>query len=465
MFVATANTMNIPAPLLDRMEVIRLSGYTEDEKIAIAKQYLLPKQMKNNGLKTDELHVAESALRDIVRYYTREAGVRNLERDISKICRKVVKRLLLAAERRQGAQGEGPGRGHREESRQVSRRAPLHLRHRGEEEPGRPGHRTRLDRSRRRSPDHRSGRAAGQGQDHDDRQARRRDERVDRRGAVGGAAPFEGARHPAGLLPEDRPAHPPAGRRDAEGRPVGGRRDRHGDRVDPHRHSGARRRRDDRRDHAARRSAADRRAEGEAACGRPRRNQDGADPRGERQGSGRDSGRDQESPRHPPGALDRAGPRGGARAAAHAAAGDCSRCPRGAAGARPGREARSHQALARARAECAEMRALGMRRPPRQWAGFATEDAREQVRIDRRDREARRHFEGGRRPRARCDRQRDQELAQERRNRDARGLRLVLRRQAHRAAGRNPRTGATIKIRAAKVPKFRAGKALKDAVN
>ncbi len=95
MFVATANTMNIPAPLLDRMEVIRLSGYTEDEKINIAHRYLLPKQMKANGLKKTELTVAESALRDIVRYYTREAGVRGLEREISKICRKVVKTLLL----------------------------------------------------------------------------------------------------------------------------------------------------------------------------------------------------------------------------------------------------------------------------------------------------------------------------------------------------------------------------------
>ncbi|HMW16981.1 MAG TPA: endopeptidase La [Accumulibacter sp.] len=95
MFVATANTLNIPAPLLDRMEVIRLSGYTEDEKVNIAQRYLLPKQMKNNGLRTTELTVAESALRDIVRYYTREAGVRSLERDISKICRKVVKTLLL----------------------------------------------------------------------------------------------------------------------------------------------------------------------------------------------------------------------------------------------------------------------------------------------------------------------------------------------------------------------------------
>ena len=95
MFVATANTMNIPAPLLDRMEVIRLSGYTEDEKVNIAQRYLLPKQMKLNGLKRNELTVAESGLRDIVRYYTREAGVRSLERDISKICRKVVKTLLL----------------------------------------------------------------------------------------------------------------------------------------------------------------------------------------------------------------------------------------------------------------------------------------------------------------------------------------------------------------------------------
>ncbi len=94
MFVATANTLNIPAPLLDRMEVIRLSGYTEDEKIAIAERYLLPKQMKANGLKKRELIVTTEAIRDIVRYYTREAGVRSLEREIAKICRKVVKGVL-----------------------------------------------------------------------------------------------------------------------------------------------------------------------------------------------------------------------------------------------------------------------------------------------------------------------------------------------------------------------------------
>ena len=95
MFVATSNSYNIPPALLDRMEVIRLSGYTEDEKTSIAQRYLLPKQIKANGLKEDEINVAESALRDIIRYYTREAGVRSLEREVSKICRKVVKMLLL----------------------------------------------------------------------------------------------------------------------------------------------------------------------------------------------------------------------------------------------------------------------------------------------------------------------------------------------------------------------------------
>jgi ATP-dependent Lon protease len=95
MFVATSNSMNIPPALLDRMEVIRLSGYTEDEKTNIAITYLLPKQMKNNGVKETELSITETAVRDIVRYYTREAGVRSLERELSKICRKVVKGLLL----------------------------------------------------------------------------------------------------------------------------------------------------------------------------------------------------------------------------------------------------------------------------------------------------------------------------------------------------------------------------------
>lgn len=96
MFVATSNSLNIPGPLLDRMEVIRIPGYTEEEKLNIAMRYLLPKQIKANGLKNDEIKIAESAVRDIVRYYTRESGVRNLEREISKICRKVVKEIALA---------------------------------------------------------------------------------------------------------------------------------------------------------------------------------------------------------------------------------------------------------------------------------------------------------------------------------------------------------------------------------
>jgi ATP-dependent Lon protease len=99
MFVATANTMNIPPALLDRMEVIRIAGYTEDEKINIAIKYLIPKQIKANGIDAHEIDISEAAVRDMIRYYSREAGVRNLERDISKLCRKVVKHLLLTSDK------------------------------------------------------------------------------------------------------------------------------------------------------------------------------------------------------------------------------------------------------------------------------------------------------------------------------------------------------------------------------
>jgi ATP-dependent Lon protease len=95
MFVATSNSMNIPGPLLDRMEVIRIPGYTEDEKLNIAMKYLIPLEITSNGLKEDEIELDESAIRDIIRYYTREAGVRSLKREISKVCRKVVKNILL----------------------------------------------------------------------------------------------------------------------------------------------------------------------------------------------------------------------------------------------------------------------------------------------------------------------------------------------------------------------------------
>ena len=96
MFICTANSMNIPAPLLDRMEVIRLPGYTEDEKVNIAERYLIPKAVKANGLKPKELTISDEAVRDLIRRYTREAGVRNLEREVAKICRKVVKEAVMS---------------------------------------------------------------------------------------------------------------------------------------------------------------------------------------------------------------------------------------------------------------------------------------------------------------------------------------------------------------------------------
>jgi ATP-dependent Lon protease len=103
MFICTANSLNIPAPLLDRMEVIRLPGYTEDEKTNIAIRYLIPKQMKENGLKKKELQLSEATVRDIIRYYTREAGVRNLEREIAKICRRAIRAMLKDPQRKKVA--------------------------------------------------------------------------------------------------------------------------------------------------------------------------------------------------------------------------------------------------------------------------------------------------------------------------------------------------------------------------
>ncbi len=272
MFVCTANSLNIPAPLLDRMEVIRLPGYTEDEKMNIARRYLVPKQMKNNGLKPEELKVSDAALMDIVRYYTREAGVRNLEREVAKISPQVGEAAAAAQE------GPEVHRGDAAQPRQVPGRAPLPLRQGRGPEPRRPGDRSCLDRGGRGAADHRGGGRARQGQAAAHRPAGRGDAGVDPGGDDGGAQPRAGAGAGAGVLPEARraPAHP--GRGDAQGRPECRHRHVHRAGVGADAHPGALGRGDDRRDHAARRGAAHRRPEGEAARGASRRHQDRAHP-------------------------------------------------------------------------------------------------------------------------------------------------------------------------------------------
>ncbi len=302
MFVCTANTLNIPAPLLDRMEVIRLPGYTEDEKQNIGRRFLLPKQVKQNGLKDGELTVDDPAILDIIRHYTRESGVRNLERETAKICRKAVKQLLLEPETKKISVTRG-------QPRQVPRRPALPLRPRGGGESRRARDRARVDRGRRRAPHDRGGRGPGQGQAPVHRPARRGDAGVDPGRDDGRAQPRGRLRPRDRLPPEDGRARARAGGRDAEGRPE--RRHRHVHRAglgadeDP----GARERRDDRRDHAARRDPADRRPQGETARGAARRHRDRADPEREREGPGRDPGEHQGQARHSPGQVDRRGAR------------------------------------------------------------------------------------------------------------------------------------------------------------
>ena len=289
MFVTTANTLRMPQPLLDRMEIIRIPGYTEDEKVEIAKRHLMKQVSEANGLKDDEWSLSEDAMRDLVRYYTREAGVRNLEREIASLARKAVKEIVSKKAKKVAITAQEP--------REVRRRAEVPLRRgRGRGHGGR-RHRPGLDRGGRRDPDHRERDGARQGQGEDHRQARRRDAGERLGGDVLCPLARDHLRHQADAVREARHPRARAGGRDAEGRPVG--RHRHGDldRVGAHRHPGAARRRHDGRDHAARPGAADRRPEGEAAGGAARGHQDGLHPEGQREGPGRDPGQREEGPR------------------------------------------------------------------------------------------------------------------------------------------------------------------------
>ena len=312
MFVTTANTLNIPPALLDRMEIIRIAGYTEDEKLEIAKTHLIPKAIEHHGLDNKEIEIAEDAVLELIRLYTREAGVRNLERELNSLCRKAVKKLMLS-------------QGRKKKVKITAEKVPDYLgvarfRYGMAELEDRIGVVTGLAWTEvgRRAPDGRGVDDAGQGQDHRDRQSARRHEGVD----IGGGllCPFAGHRfrHQAAEFREARHPRPRAGRGDPQGRSVG--RHRHGDghRLGDDRDSGPQGCRDDRRDHAARQGAADRRPQGEAPGSAPRRHQEGADSRGECQGPGRDPGQCEKRSRDRSGSADGRG--ADPRAAAHAGA-------------------------------------------------------------------------------------------------------------------------------------------------
>ena len=217
MFVTTANSLNMPQALLDRMEIINLSGYTEDEKVEIAKRHLLSKQYEAHGLKADEFAVTDGALRDLIRYYTREAGVRTLERELAKLARKSLRRILEGKVMAVTVDSDN--------LHEFAGRTEVPLRRRRGRGPDRRGDRPRLDRGRRRAADHRGRDRARQGQHQDDRQTRRRDDRVD----LGGAVVHQGARgavrHQAVDLRAQGHPRPCARRRDSQGRSVGGCRD------------------------------------------------------------------------------------------------------------------------------------------------------------------------------------------------------------------------------------------------
>ena len=280
MFVTTANTLRIPQPLLDRMEIIRIPGYTEDEKVEIARRHLIPKQMTAHGIRKTEWSISEEAIRDLIRYYTREAGVRNLEREIANLTRKAIKDILMkktervAVTRRNLEKYAGVRRfrfGEAESEDLVGVTTGLAWTEVGGE---------LLTIEAVTLPGKGRVTATGKLGDVMKESVQAAESYVKSRSHAFGIMPtiFEKKRHP----------RPRAGRGDAQGRTFGRGRDGHLDRVGADRHPGQEIGGDDRRDHVARARAADRRRQGEAAGGAARRAEDGADPAGQRKGSRRD---------------------------------------------------------------------------------------------------------------------------------------------------------------------------------
>ena len=278
MFVCTANSLNIPAPLLDRMEVIRIPGYTEDEKSNIARRYLLPKQVKQNGLKPDELIVADSG----------DPGHDSLLHARSGCAQPRAGTLEDFAKSRQAVAAQS-GREDRDrryrEPRRLPRRAPLPLRQGRGEQSRRSGHGSCLDRGRRRAADHRGCGRRRQGQAHAHRPARRGHAGIDSGRHDCRAQPLDDARTRRRFLSKGRRAYPRTRGRDAERRPERGHRHVHCADFGADKDTGSLRCGDDGRDHAARRGAPDRGSQGEIARGASRRHHDRADSRRQRQGS------------------------------------------------------------------------------------------------------------------------------------------------------------------------------------
>ena len=292
-FITTANILySIPPALQDRMEVIRIAGYTEPEKVQIAQRFIVPKQIKANGLAMKNIHFSDSAVRKTIQGYTREAGVRNLEREIASICRKVAKKVLkegkeVSVRISSGGDSKVPG------SCEVP------VRKGREPESDRVSQRVGLDRGRRRAPDDRGNGHAGKGQSDRYREARRGDAGI---GPCGDElCPVEGrtVRSRKEFLSEARYPHSHSGGGDPEGRAFRGHHHGYGHRLGPSEGSRAKRSGHDRRDHAEGKGPSHRGAEGEDPGGPSRRNQDGPHSKGERERYQGDSDQDPE--------VDRAG--------------------------------------------------------------------------------------------------------------------------------------------------------------